>query len=442
MIQVNFDKKYKHPFGGIARRDFLRIGALAPIGLSLPGWLSVQKTNAGQARRRRANSVVLIFLAGGISHHDTFDMKPDAPEKIRGKYKSIPTCVPGLKICELLPRIAQRMNKVSLIRSGAHDNDRHETATNWVLSGRFGSPFGDYPAMGAVVAHETGFSGHLPPYIAVPKNPFFSWELGKSAFLGGRYESFKAGDPNQADYRVRDLARNQPLAPDALERRRSLRQAIGSIASKIQENDQIATYDEFQQRAAQMILSPVAQEAFEMNREPAQVRDAYGRTTLGQSCLLARRLIERDVRFVTVNSSGWDHHFNIFDELDKMLPILDQGLSAFIDDMDQRGLLEETLVVVMGEFGRTPKINNGAGRDHWGQAGSMLFAGAGVGGGNVIGATNHDGSEVVERPVRPGDVCRTVYEALGIDPHKMLRTPDGRPIHILDEGEAIEELYA
>jgi uncharacterized protein (DUF1501 family) len=204
----------------------------------------------------------------------------------------------------------------------------------------------------------------------------------------------------------------------------------------------MATYDEFQRRAAEMVLSKDAQAAFDMDREDAATRDAYGRTEFGQSCLLARRLVEGGVKFVTVNSGGWDHHAKIWDGLGKKLPAFDQGFSAFITDMSRRGLLDETLVLVMGEFGRTPQVNKDAGRDHWGRAGSMIFAGAGVRGGNVIGATDKEGAFVTDRPVSPADVCHTVYDAVGIDPRKELRTAEGRPVAILDQGETVKELYS
>lgn len=451
MFDISLDTNRSRLCNGVSRRDFLRVGALAPFGLSVAGMLAMQDgARAGlRAGARppewtpRAKSVLLVFLGGGLSHHDTFDMKPDAAEEIRGKYKPIPSSVTGLRVGELIPRTAKIMDKVCLVRSQSHDNDHHETATNWVLSGRFGSPFGDYPAMGAVVAQETGFEGRLlPPYVAVPRNPSFTWELGKSAFLGGRYESFKAGDPNQKDYKVRDLAAAQPLTTRRADRRRTLLGAIDTLSSRVKGNDQMETYDEFQRRAAEMVLSSEAQSAFDVDRETVETRDAYGRSEFGQSCLLARRLVERGVRFVTVNSGGWDHHAKIWDGLEKKLPMFDQGFSSLITDMNKRGLLDETLVVVMGEFGRTPKVNKDAGRDHWGKAGSMLFAGAGVRGGKVIGATDKDGAFVTDRPVSPADVCYTVYEALGINPRKEIHTPDGRPMSILDEGEVMKELYS
>ena len=447
MLDVSLTHRRTRLCNGFTRRDFLRIGALAPLGLSLGNLLSLEKASAAappgaSPKSPRAKSVLLIYLGGGISHHDTFDLKPDALEEIRGKYKSIPTSVTGLRVCELLPNMAKAMDKVCLVRSGTHENDHHETATNWVLCGKFGSPFGDHPAMGAIVAHETGFSGKVPPYVAVPKNPSFTWELGKSAWLGGRFESFKAGNPNDKSWTVRDLACPAAVTPASLERRRTLLEAVDTLSTHIKENDQIVTFDEFSRKAAEMILSPDAQRAFALDQESAKLRDTYGRTEFGQSCLLGRRLVESGVRFVTVNYGGWDHHSKIFQNLDKKLPDLDQGLAALFTDMHERGSLAETLVLVMGEFGRTPKVNKDAGRDHWGRAGSILFAGAGVQGGRVIGATDKDGAFVTERPVRPPDVCYTVYEALGIDPRKLLITPEGRPVHILDEGSLVHELYS
>ncbi len=422
------------------RRDFLRVGAVAPMGLSLSSYLRAESAGA-VSKNRRAKSVILVYLGGGLSHHDSFDLKPNAVEDIRGKYQPISTNVSGLQIGELLPKMAQTMDKVCLVRSGAHNNDHHETATNWVMSGRFGSAFGDWPAMGAVVAHESGFPGTLPPYVAVPRNPSFTWELGKSAFLGGRYESFKAGDPNEANYRVRDVVRAEPLPEARVQRRQSLQSTVDNLSRSIEGNDQLSAYDQFQRRAAEMVLSGEARDAFAIEKEANELRDKYGRTTFGQSCLLARRLVERGVMFVTVSFGGWDHHAKIWPGLESKLPDFDRGFSSLISDMHERGLLNDTMVVMMGEFGRTPKINKDIGRDHWAPAASMLFTGAGVVPGKVIGATDKDGAQVTESPVAPADVAYTILSALGIDPHNQLKTPDGRPVEILDQGKQIEALY-
>jgi hypothetical protein len=418
----------------LSRRDFVRVGAAG--ALTLPALL-----RASESRRPRARSVLLVFLGGGLSHHDSFDPKPDAPAEVRGKYTTIGSSVPGLRVTEMLPKMAKAMDKLSLIRSGAHNNDHHETATNWVLSGRFGSAFGDYPAIGAVVAHETGFTGQLPPYVAVPRNPSFTWELGKSAFLGGRYESFKTGDPNAREFKVQDVAPAEPLTAKRADRRKSLLAAVDDLARKVEGNDLISTYDEFHRRAAAMVLSKEARGAFAIDEENDRLRDRYGRNTFGQSALLARRLVERGVKFVTVNYGGWDHHAKIWDNLDRKLPEFDAGFSALIEDMHARGLLKDTLVVCMGEFGRTPKLNKDVGRDHWGPAAALLFAGAGVKEGFVLGATDKQGAYVTRRPVAPADVAYTVFDSLGIDPRKSLVTPDGRPIEILDQGDVVRELF-
>jgi hypothetical protein len=424
---------------GVTRRDFLRVGAIGAMGLSLPNLLHAQDKTE---QKPSARSVILVFLGGGLSQHDSFDPKPETPEEIRGKYQPIDTCVPGLQIGDHLPKMAQVMNQVTLIRSGAHNNDHHETATNWVLSGRFGSAFGDYPAIGSVVSHELGFRNQLPPYIAVPRNPSFTWELGRSAFLGGRYESFKMGDPNDANFRVADVSPVEDLTTQRKERRRTLREAVDGLARETENSDSLATFDEFHQRASAIVLSSDTRRAFDIGRESDKLRDRYGRTTFGQSCLLARRLVEAGVRFVTINYGGWDHHAKIWDNLEKKLPELDAGLSALIDDMSERGLLTDTLLLALGEFGRTPKINKDVGRDHWGPAASLLFAGAGVRGGQVIGQTDKQGAYVTRRPIAPADVAWTVYEAVGVDPTRHLQAADGRPVEILDKGEVIKELYA
>ncbi|MFO0536250.1 MAG: DUF1501 domain-containing protein, partial [Planctomyces sp.] len=296
-----------------SRRSFVQAGALTGCGLSLADLLrAADQQPPGATAARRAKSVILVYLGGGLSHHDSFDLKPDAVADIRGKYAPIDTVVPGLQIGELLPLMSQCMDRVCLHRGGAHNNDHHETATNWVMSGRFGTPFGDWPAMGAVAAHESGFPGTLPPYVAIPRNPSFTWELGKSAWLGGRYESFKAGDPNEQNYQVRDVTRAQPLPEVRVQRRQSLLASVDAVTRSIEANDQLAAYDQFQKRAAEMVLSGEARDAFAIDAESAELRDRYGRTTFGQSCLLARRLVERGVGFVTVNFAGWDHHAKIW----------------------------------------------------------------------------------------------------------------------------------
>ncbi len=430
---------------GVSRRDFLQVGGLAALGL--PALLRSEARGDDAARPATAKSVILVFLGGGLSHHDSFDPKPDAPGEVKGKYDTIPTKSPGVRYGELMSRMAAISDKYSLVRSGSHGNDHHETATNWVLSGKFGAPPAGSSRSSArlsgrsarSISHELqGYRGPMPPYFSVPQNPSFTWELGKSAFLGGRYESFKSGDPNDPNFRVQDLA---PTTAK-VDRRQSLRQSVDNLAKQVETDDQLKTLDEFQRRAMDLVLSPEARRAFDIRREDPRLRDRYGRTTTGQSCLLARRLVEAGVRFVTVNSGGWDHHSNIFTSLDKRLPEIDMALSALIEDLDSRGLLDSTLVLCMGEFGRTPKINNMAGRDHWGHVASLVFAGGGVAPGRVIGSSDDQGAYVTDRPIRPSDVAATIYQAVGVDPNRYLMTPENRPVAILDEGTAVSELFA
>jgi len=429
----------RHRCDGVTRRDFIRVGSLA--ALSLPTLLRSQARADSPAREATAKSVILVYLGGGLSHHDSFDPKPDAPSEVRGQYGSRSTKIPGIRFGDKLERLAARNDRFSLLRSGTHGNDHHETATNWVLSGKFGSAFGDFPAMGAVVSHELGYRGPMPPYFAVPRNPSFTWELGRSAFLGGRFESFKTGDPNEGGFRVQDVSTSASETPRSLGRRQSLRLAVDGLARQVDADDQLRTLDEFQRRAVDLVLSPEARRAFDIAREDPRLRDRYGRNTTGQSCLLARRLIESGVRFVTVNSGGWDHHAKIFASLDRRLPQLDLALSALIDDLESRGLLESTLVVAMGEFGRSPKVNKDAGRDHWGHVASLVWAGGGVQPGRVIGQSDDQGGYVTDRPARPADVAATIYKAVGVDTSHHLLTPENRPVAILDEGSPITELF-
>ncbi|MCS6863999.1 MAG: DUF1501 domain-containing protein [Gemmataceae bacterium] len=429
--------------GNLSRRDLLRGGVLA--GLTLPGGLAGKSSAAiaTESRRRRAtaDAAIVVFLGGGFSHLDTFDPKPEAPAEIRGPYRPIDTAIPGLHLSEHLPLLAQVMDKVAVVRSLSHDSEHHETATNAVLSGRFGSPFGDYPALGAVVAHETEGTGSLPSYVAIPRNPSFTWELGKSAFLGRRYEAFPAGDPCRP-YSVVDGAglsvRSRPWPFPCIDKSLSLVEH----ADRMEHADRKPSMRPEKSGAMSQppFFSQEFRRALALNRESEKLRERYGYTTAGQSMLLARRLVEHGVRFVTVNYPGWDHHRAIFEQLNHKLPELDRALSALIDDLNTRGLLARTLLVVMGEFGRAPKINTFAGRDHWSPAASLLLAGAGVRAGAVLGQTDRHGAFVTHRPVSPADVAYTILASFGIDPRQPLTTPDGRSIAILDRGQLINEL--
>ena len=300
---------------------------------------------------------------------------------------------------------------------------------------------GDYPSIGSVVTHETSPLNTLPPYIAIPKNHSFTWELGKAAFLGERFESFKTGNPADSNWKAPNLSLLSDVPQERLNRRKGMLEAVDHLAKRVESSDALNSMDSFYQRATQMILSSEARQAFDLSKESDKTRDAYGRDFWGAQALLSRRLIEAGVRFVLLGQGGWDMHGNIFPACDKSLPGLDKSVATLLRDMKQRGLLEDTLVAMYGDFGRTSKINKDNGRDHWGNAGVMLFAGAGVRGGQVIGATDERGEYVTERPIRPPEVAATIYHALGVDYEKALITPQGRPVRILPDCEPIKELW-
>ncbi len=431
---------------GLSRRSFVRLGALSVLGLTLPDLLRIEAANAATrvAAKARAKNVLLIYLGGGLTHHDTLDPKPDAPQEIRGKYGTIPTGIPGVRFTSMMPELAKCTDLFALCRSQVTGSDHHETAAQWVLTGNYGvMQGGDYPSIGAIVNHELAPLNTLPPYVAIPKNHSFTWELGKAAWLGERYESFKTGDPSEANWKVPNLSLLADVPQERLSRRENMLHAIDSLARRVEASDQLTSMDSFYQRAAQMILAPEARQAFDLSKEPDKVREAYGKTgRWGNQALLSRRMIEAGVRFVLLSYSAWDMHSNIFQSCDGSLPGFDKAVAALLRDMKQRGLLEDTLVAMYGEFGRTSKINKDNGRDHWGNAGVMLFAGAGIRPSQVIGATDERGEYVTERPIRPPEIAATIYSALGIDYEKALVTPQGRPVRILPDCEPIKELWS
>ncbi|MGV3724782.1 MAG: DUF1501 domain-containing protein [Actinomycetota bacterium] len=439
-------KPYGNQCDGVSRRDLLRVGGLSLAGLSLADQMRLEAAQAagGRSAGARAKNVLVVYLGGGQTHHDTYDPKPDAPEEIRGKYGQIPTKVAGVKYSDQMPQMAQCNDLYALVRSQVSGSDHHETSTQWMLTGNYGTAQGgDFPAIGAVVTHETKPLNTLPPYIAIPNNPSFTWELGKAAWLGEQYETFKTGDPSRDNWKVTNLSLQADVNLDRLGRRRTLLDAVDSLARKVDGSQDLKSMDSFYQRAAQMVLSEEARTAFDLRRETDATKERYGKKDrFGMQALLARRLVEANVRFVMLNLGGWDHHGKIFESCDRVLKPYDQAIAALLTDMKDRGLLDETLVAIYGEFGRTSKVNKDAGRDHWAHAGSMIFAGAGVRGGQVIGATDEKGEYVTERPVRPAEVAATIYQALGVNYHANLATPSGRPVPILPDTAPIQELWS
>jgi len=440
MLDVNAGREYAR-CDGMTRRDFVRLGALSAVGLSLPELLAQEAFGATQ--KPLAKNVVVVYLGGGLTHHDSFDPKPEAPAEIRGKYGVIPTKLAGIKFSDKMTELAKLTHLYALCRGQVTGSDHHETATQWMLTGNYGlMQGGDYPSLGAICAHELAPLSTLPPHVAIPRNASFTWELGKAAWLGERYESFKAGNVGDGNWQVPNLSLLPGVAEERLTRRQSMRQALDNVAKKFEYSDSLTSMDAFQQKAAQLILSPEARKAFDLKAESDATQTKYGKDFWGRQLLLARRLVEANTRFVLVNQGGWDHHAKIYEGCDKALPDLDRSLAAFLSDMSERGLLKDTLVAVFGEFGRTSKLNKDAGRDHWGNAGCMLFAGAGVHGGQVIGETDERGEYTVSRPIRPTEVAATIYHALGIDYEKHIISPSGRPVAILPECQPVKELWS
>ena len=430
---------------GVTRRDLLRVGGASVVGLSLADLLRAEAAQAdtGRLPGARAKNVLILYMGGGQTHHDTFDPKPEAPQEIRGKYGVIPTKLAGVKYSDQMPKMAQCNDLYTLVRSQVSGSDHHETSAQWMLTGNYGTAQGgDYPSIGAILTHELKPLNTLPPYVAIPKNHSFSWELGKAAWLGEQYESFKAGDPGTPGWKVPNLALQTDVNTDRLNRRKGLLDAVDSLAKRVEGSDSLHSMDTFYQRAAQMVLSEEARAAFDLSKESDKTKELYGKDQrFGMQALLARRLIEANTRVVFLGLGGWDMHSKIFESCDRQLKPWDQAVAALLTDMHNRGLLKETLVAIFGDFGRTSKINKDMGRDHWANAGCMIFAGAGVKEGQVVGKTDEKGEFVLDRPVRPSHVAASIYSALGVDFNKELLTPQNRPVRILSDAEPIHELW-
>jgi hypothetical protein len=423
---------------GIPRRDFLRIGALAGLGLSLPRYLSLAGTGGLQAGAR-ANAAIFVRLAGGPSHMDTFDLKPDAPSTHRGEFKEIATNVPGIRISEHLPKLARCADKFAILRGVSHTLAAHELGTLYMGSGNRPLPSLQFPTYGAVVAKELPGPRHLPAFVAVPNagnNP--------TGYLGVEYGPFETGatpQPGRA-MEIRGLSLKNGVTLEDVDRRQNLVQRYDTAFGSYAHEDKIlAGMDQFGQKAYQMMRSPKSREAFDLSKESMSISGLFGKDGFSQSCLLATRLIESGVRFVTVNLGGWDTHQNNWTSLkDRLCPQLDAGLSGLFEALHQKGLLDTTAVFVTGEFGRTPKINQRGGRDHWPRAMFCLLGGGGIQGGQVVGASDAKGEGPKDKPITPDDVAATFYQTLGIDHRKEYHTPSGRPVMIVRYGEPIKEL--
>lgn len=426
------------------RRDCLKLGLGALIGGGLIDALRV-RGQAGVAGAR-PTSCILIWMDGGPSHYETFDPKPGATSDIRGKYKPISTKVPGVQFAEPMTRLASIADKIAIIRSIRHDQGNHGAGNHYMMTGAppripvgCGAFVSFHPSLGAVTAHERGSTGGLPPYFSMPSMT----RSGGPNFLGAKCAPFVVpDDPNGAGFRVRDVAPPRGIAEARVGHRRDLRAQVDRFRRFADKSsgDPAVALDEYYEQGYDLMSSRAAQLAFDVGREDPRVRDRYGRSSFGQRCLLARRLVEAGVPFVTLNEGGWDHHTAIFDGYDKRMPSFESSIAALIEDLDQRGTLDSTMVIVLGEFGRTPKINKDSGRDHWSNAMSVLFAGCGTPGGLVVGATDSRGFAASERVLSPENFAATVYAKLGIDPAKILHTPAGRPTYLVSDPTPIREL--
>jgi Protein of unknown function (DUF1501) len=415
------------------RRDFLRIGSLGALGISLDGVL--------RAGARRDISCILLWQSGGCGHLDTFDLKPDAPKEIRGEFQPISTNVPGIQICEHLPFTAKQADKFTILRSMKSRENNHERAINYLLTGYLPLPTLEFPSMGSVISKELGPKNGLPPYVAVP-NTFPSYGGG---YLGGAYNPFIAGDPNVSGYQVRDLTLPADVDWTRVANRNFLLKQMDAKFRAIDASADVAAMDSFYQKAYDLLKSPAARKAFDIGAEKESLRERYGRTPVGQGALLARRLVESGVRFVTV-AKGWlnyDTHGDNFNTMKKaLLPEFDRAFAGLLEDLSERGMLDTTLVIAMGEFGRTPKVNEAAGRDHHSKAWSIVLAGAGIPGGRVLGATDKNGVQVTDLPVEPEDLLFTIYTLFGVDPAREYQTPIGRPAKAVNGGRFIPGLLS
>jgi hypothetical protein len=423
----------------ISRRDMLGIGGAGLAGLTLPNLLRAEAANrqAGRARGR-AKNVIFIWQQGGPPHQDTWDMKPLAPADMRGELNPIATDLPGYTVCELMPRLSRMIGHLTIVRGVNHHIADHNPGSMFMLgSGNPPNPTIFHPTWSAVVKREATALPGVPTTVAIPSEPS---EGPGAGFLGAAYQSFATqADPNDANFRVRALGMPRNIDMARFARRRQLLGDTNRFFDELSERpDLLQGLDNFHRDAHQIILSPATQHAFDMDQEPTRTRDGYGRTKLGQRLLLSRRLVEAGVRFVTISEPvGWDTHAQNFTRMRENLPVVDRAFSALIEDLHLRGLLQDTLVMMFGEFGRTPRINNQAGRDHWPQAMSIVLAGGGVPGGLVYGATDRNGAFVTDRSHTPADFACTIYALLGIDPHQTYPAPNGQPTPIVRDGEPI-----
>ena len=426
---------------GVSRRGFLEIGTLAGLGVSLPSALAMRKAAANDQTLAAPRNCILIWTQGGTSHHDTFDPKPQAGASVRGEFGVINTAVPGVQFTDICPNMARELGRYGLIRSWNPENGSHGHADQIVMSGRKINQTLHYPTFGSVVSWHQGFKSALPPFVQMGTNIDNRFGGGMPGILGLQNGPFQMNaDPNQKQFSVRDITPPGGVTMERIDRRKKMLTAVDQLQRQA-ELQPVAfdALDEHYKAALNMITAPETKKAFDIDSEDVKLRDKYGRNRFGQSCLLARRLVESGVRFVTVTDGGWDTHSGTFSALkNSRMPPVDQGVPALLEDLQDRGLLDGTLVVWVTDFGRTPVINSAGGRDHWASAGFAIMAGAGIPGGSVIGATDEEGSKPIKDELFTESLAATIYHKIGLPLDLMAQAPDGRPVRLI-EGEPIKQ---
>lgn len=430
---------------GTTRRDCLKLGLSGLFAGGLVGSLRATAVAAVNPARK-AKACILIWMDGGPSHYETFDPKPDAPQEFRGQFDAIATKTPGVRFSQHMQRLSSISDKFAVVRSIRHDQGNHGAGNHYMMTGAppripvgCGAFVSFHPSLGSAVAKECGAPPGLPGYFSMPDMS----RSGGPNFLGARYAPFVVEeDPNNPNFRVRDVAIPRELTEGRFQGRKDLRklvdrmQRIGDEAAA----DPVRDVDQFYEQGYSLVLSQDAQEAFDIHSEPEKTRERFGKSGFGQRALLARRLVEAGVPFITLYDGGWDHHTDLFNAFNKRMPAWDNTVATLIEDLAERGLLDTTMVIALGEFGRTPQINKDAGRDHWSNAMSVLFAGGGTPGGQAVGATDAKGFAAIERVLSPENFASTIYTKLGMDPDKMYYTHEGRPVHLVSDPTPIREL--
>jgi uncharacterized protein (DUF1501 family) len=427
----------------LGRRGFLHVGACTALGLTLGDFFRM-KARADQKNyasvEGKAKSIIHIFLPGGMAHQESFDPKPLAPPEYRGPLGVVNSNVEGIQFGELWKNTAQVADKLVVCRSMTHGEAAHERGTHNMFTGYRPSPALQYPSFGSVVSHEFGSRNNLPPYVCIPSQPN---EYAGSGYLSSAFGAFSLGaDPAQGGFKVQDLALPGGVTEGRFNRRRALLDGIDNHFKSAEKSDALEAMDTFYQDAYKLISSPQAREAFALEKEADKLKDEYGRNEAGMRLLMARRLVESGVRFVSTQFGGWDHHDNIKGAMEGQVPRFDQAFARLIRDLSERGLLDSTLVMVSSEFGRTPKINGTGGRDHWPKVFSVLLAGGGLKKGMVYGSSDALGAEPENDPLTVEDLAFTIYNQLGINADKELMAPGARPIEIVAEGKVIEDIVA